>query len=164
MCVFQEEAAVLLSAHSQAVNIRHPEADALPDPSHSENSKTSASLSLSVTRSLCKSLTIFLLFFLLPLLLANLQLYFFAFTFEKSESWPDVGEEFTKEPFFPVSPDAEVSETAESPSNGPAPNLSNSPAQRQMVTPGNTPPTADEMVSPDSTTPGPDETVTTNGR
>ncbi|XP_035505297.2 inositol 1,4,5-triphosphate receptor associated 2 isoform X3 [Scophthalmus maximus] len=91
-----EEAAVLLSAHSQAVNIRHPEADALPDPSHSENN-------------------------------------------------------------------AEVSETAESPSNGPAPNLSNSPAQRQMVTPGNTPPTADEMVSPDSTTPGPDETVTTNG-
>ncbi|KAF0029553.1 hypothetical protein F2P81_018658 [Scophthalmus maximus] len=92
----QEEAAVLLSAHSQAVNIRHPEADALPDPSHSENN-------------------------------------------------------------------AEVSETAESPSNGPAPNLSNSPAQRQMITPGNTPPTADEMVSPDSTTPGPDETVTTNG-
>ncbi|XP_035531758.1 inositol 1,4,5-triphosphate receptor associated 2 isoform X5 [Morone saxatilis] len=33
----QEEAAVPLSAHSQAVNIRHPEADALPDLSHSEN-------------------------------------------------------------------------------------------------------------------------------
>ncbi|XP_067438555.1 inositol 1,4,5-triphosphate receptor associated 2 isoform X1 [Thunnus thynnus] len=33
----QEEAAVPLSAHSQAVSIRHPEADALPDPSHSEN-------------------------------------------------------------------------------------------------------------------------------
>ncbi|XP_040886284.1 inositol 1,4,5-triphosphate receptor associated 2 [Toxotes jaculatrix] len=33
----QEEAAVLLSAHSQAVSIRQPEADALPDPSHSEN-------------------------------------------------------------------------------------------------------------------------------
>ncbi|CAK6949764.1 inositol 1%2C4,5-triphosphate receptor associated 2 [Scomber scombrus] len=33
----QEEAAVPSSAHSQAVSIRHPEADALPDPSHSEN-------------------------------------------------------------------------------------------------------------------------------
>ncbi|XP_053271430.1 inositol 1,4,5-triphosphate receptor associated 2 [Pleuronectes platessa] len=33
----QEEAAVLLGAHSQAVSIRHPEADALPAPSHSEN-------------------------------------------------------------------------------------------------------------------------------
>ncbi|KAM3588146.1 uncharacterized protein V6R79_022627 [Siganus canaliculatus] len=33
----QEEAAVPLSAHSQAVSIRHPEADALADPSHSEN-------------------------------------------------------------------------------------------------------------------------------
>uniref|UniRef100_A0A3B4UIU5 Lymphoid-restricted membrane protein n=1 Tax=Seriola dumerili TaxID=41447 RepID=A0A3B4UIU5_SERDU len=33
----QEEGTVLLSAHSQAVSIRHPEADALPDPSHSEN-------------------------------------------------------------------------------------------------------------------------------
>lgn len=70
VCVcFQEEAAVLLSAHSQAVNIRHPEADALPDPSHSENSKTSASppLSLSVINSLWGSVTIFLfllLFFL----------------------------------------------------------------------------------------------------
>ncbi|XP_030006016.1 inositol 1,4,5-triphosphate receptor associated 2 isoform X3 [Sphaeramia orbicularis] len=36
----QEEAAVPLSAHSQAVSIRHPEADALPDPSHSENNST----------------------------------------------------------------------------------------------------------------------------
>ncbi|XP_029351337.1 inositol 1,4,5-triphosphate receptor associated 2 isoform X2 [Echeneis naucrates] len=33
----QKETAVLLSAHSQAVSIRHPEADALPDLSHSEN-------------------------------------------------------------------------------------------------------------------------------
>ncbi|XP_060886444.1 inositol 1,4,5-triphosphate receptor associated 2 isoform X6 [Labrus mixtus] len=33
----QEEAAVPLSAHSQAVSIRHPEADALSDLSHSEN-------------------------------------------------------------------------------------------------------------------------------
>ncbi|XP_042366917.1 inositol 1,4,5-triphosphate receptor associated 2 isoform X2 [Plectropomus leopardus] len=33
----QEEAAVPLSAHSQAVSITHPEADALPDLSHSEN-------------------------------------------------------------------------------------------------------------------------------
>ncbi|XP_062238995.1 inositol 1,4,5-triphosphate receptor associated 2 isoform X3 [Platichthys flesus] len=33
----QEEAAVLLGAHSQAVSIRHPEADALPAPSHTEN-------------------------------------------------------------------------------------------------------------------------------
>ncbi|XP_030295368.1 inositol 1,4,5-triphosphate receptor associated 2 isoform X4 [Sparus aurata] len=33
----QEEAAVPLSAHSQAVSFRHPEADALPDRSHSEN-------------------------------------------------------------------------------------------------------------------------------
>ncbi|XP_060933328.1 inositol 1,4,5-triphosphate receptor associated 2 [Limanda limanda] len=33
----QEEAAVLLGAHSQAVSIRQPEADALPAPSHSEN-------------------------------------------------------------------------------------------------------------------------------
>uniref|UniRef100_UPI0037E9540C inositol 1,4,5-triphosphate receptor associated 2 isoform X2 n=1 Tax=Semicossyphus pulcher TaxID=241346 RepID=UPI0037E9540C len=33
----QEEAAVPLSAHSQAVSIRHPEAVALPDLSHSEN-------------------------------------------------------------------------------------------------------------------------------
>ncbi|XP_026217762.1 lymphoid-restricted membrane protein isoform X2 [Anabas testudineus] len=33
----QEEAAVPLSTHAQAVSIRHPEADALPDPSHSEN-------------------------------------------------------------------------------------------------------------------------------
>ncbi|XP_008282698.1 inositol 1,4,5-triphosphate receptor associated 2 [Stegastes partitus] len=33
----QEEAAVPLSAHSQAVSIRQPEADALPDLSHSEN-------------------------------------------------------------------------------------------------------------------------------
>ncbi|XP_070709648.1 inositol 1,4,5-triphosphate receptor associated 2 [Pempheris klunzingeri] len=36
----QEEAAVPLSAHSQAVSIRHPEADALPDLSHSENNNT----------------------------------------------------------------------------------------------------------------------------
>ncbi|XP_070847707.1 inositol 1,4,5-triphosphate receptor associated 2 isoform X2 [Chaetodon trifascialis] len=35
----QEEAAVPVSAHSQAVSIRHPEADALPDLSHSENNK-----------------------------------------------------------------------------------------------------------------------------
>ncbi|KAM7366969.1 hypothetical protein PAMP_014899 [Pampus punctatissimus] len=33
----QEEAVVPLSTHSQAVSIRHPEADVLPDPSHSEN-------------------------------------------------------------------------------------------------------------------------------
>ncbi|XP_041820247.1 inositol 1,4,5-triphosphate receptor associated 2 [Chelmon rostratus] len=38
----QEEAAVPLSAHSQAVSIRHPEADALPDLSHSENNSTKA--------------------------------------------------------------------------------------------------------------------------
>lgn len=36
-----------LGTHSQAVSIRHPEGDALSDPSHSENnSKTSASLSV----------------------------------------------------------------------------------------------------------------------
>ncbi|XP_037837159.1 inositol 1,4,5-triphosphate receptor associated 2 isoform X2 [Kryptolebias marmoratus] len=33
----QEEAAVPASAHSQAVSVKHPEADALPDLSHSEN-------------------------------------------------------------------------------------------------------------------------------
>ncbi|XP_059181531.1 inositol 1,4,5-triphosphate receptor associated 2 isoform X2 [Centropristis striata] len=38
----QEEAAVPLSAHSQAVSIRHPEADALPDLSHSENNNAEA--------------------------------------------------------------------------------------------------------------------------
>ncbi|XP_076577895.1 inositol 1,4,5-triphosphate receptor associated 2 isoform X2 [Chaetodon auriga] len=38
----QEEAAVPVSAHSQAVSIRHPEADALPDLSHSENNNTEA--------------------------------------------------------------------------------------------------------------------------
>ncbi|GAA6228187.1 lymphoid-restricted membrane protein isoform X2 [Lates japonicus] len=86
----QEEAAVLLSAHSQAVSIRHPEADALPDLSHSENN-------------------------------------------------------------------AEVSETAGSPSDGPAQHLSSSPEQDQ--TPGNTAPMAAEMVSPDSTSPGPDENI-----
>ncbi|XP_069376461.1 inositol 1,4,5-triphosphate receptor associated 2 isoform X2 [Paralichthys olivaceus] len=90
----QEEAAVLLSAHSQAVSIRHPEADALPAPSHSENN-------------------------------------------------------------------ADVSEAAESPSDGQAQNVSSSPEQDQTATPGQTPPTAAEMVSPDSTSPGP-ETVTTN--
>ncbi|XP_055367580.1 inositol 1,4,5-triphosphate receptor associated 2 isoform X3 [Betta splendens] len=35
----QEEAAVPLSTHSQAVSVRHPEANALPDPSYSENNK-----------------------------------------------------------------------------------------------------------------------------
>ncbi|XP_047431203.1 inositol 1,4,5-triphosphate receptor associated 2 isoform X3 [Mugil cephalus] len=35
---FQEEAAVPLSAHVQAASVRHPEADAFPDLSHSENS------------------------------------------------------------------------------------------------------------------------------
>ncbi|XP_035851762.1 inositol 1,4,5-triphosphate receptor associated 2 isoform X2 [Sander lucioperca] len=38
----QEEAAVPLSAHSQAVSIRHPEADALPDLSHPENNNAEA--------------------------------------------------------------------------------------------------------------------------
>ncbi|KAM9334620.1 inositol 1,4,5-triphosphate receptor associated 2 [Symphorus nematophorus] len=38
----QEEAAEPLSTHSQAVSIRHPEADALPDLSHSENNNTDA--------------------------------------------------------------------------------------------------------------------------
>lgn len=90
----QEEAAVPLSAHSQAVNIRHPEADALPDLSHSENNT-----------------------------------------------------------------DAEVLQTAESHSCGPAQNLSNSPEQDQTVTLSNTPPTAAEMVPSSGTSPRPDETV-----
>ncbi|XP_058480313.1 inositol 1,4,5-triphosphate receptor associated 2 isoform X1 [Solea solea] len=37
----QEKAAALLSAHSQAVSFRHPEAEALPDPSHSEKNASS---------------------------------------------------------------------------------------------------------------------------
>ncbi|KAG7215933.1 hypothetical protein INR49_031529 [Caranx melampygus] len=48
----QEEAAVLLSAHSQAVNIRHPEADALSDPSHSENNVSAESHSDGPVQSL----------------------------------------------------------------------------------------------------------------
>lgn len=68
---FQEEAAVRLSAHSQAVSIRHPEADALPDRSHSENnSKISTSLSLSsslsVVHPLCGSHAPFLFHFFCP--------------------------------------------------------------------------------------------------
>ncbi|XP_063761368.1 inositol 1,4,5-triphosphate receptor associated 2 isoform X2 [Eleginops maclovinus] len=38
----QEQEAVPLSAHSQAVGIRNPEADALPDPSHSKNNNAEA--------------------------------------------------------------------------------------------------------------------------
>lgn len=85
--VFQEEAAVPLSTHSQAVSIRHPEADALPDPSHSENhSKTSASLSLFNSLSMWITLSFCFAFFSpycqLVALLCVLQL-------PKSESFPD---------------------------------------------------------------------------
>ncbi|XP_032360832.1 inositol 1,4,5-triphosphate receptor associated 2 isoform X1 [Etheostoma spectabile] len=56
----QEEAAVPLSAHSQAVSIRHPEADALPDLSHPENNnaealETAESSSCGPTESLSNS-------------------------------------------------------------------------------------------------------------
>ncbi|TMS02567.1 Lymphoid-restricted membrane protein [Larimichthys crocea] len=47
----QEEAAVPLSAHSQAVNIRHPEADALPDLSHSENNTDAEALETAESHS-----------------------------------------------------------------------------------------------------------------
>ncbi|XP_070784987.1 inositol 1,4,5-triphosphate receptor associated 2 [Enoplosus armatus] len=40
----QEKAAVPLSTHSQAVSIRHPEADALPDLSHTENNTDTEAL------------------------------------------------------------------------------------------------------------------------
>ncbi len=60
VCVcFQEEAALPLSTHSQAVSIRHPEADALPELSHSENnSKIAASLSL------CNSFSMWIMYHL----------------------------------------------------------------------------------------------------
>ncbi|XP_071358081.1 inositol 1,4,5-triphosphate receptor associated 2 isoform X2 [Trachinotus anak] len=51
----QEEAAVLLSTHSQAVSIRHPEADALPDPSHSENNAPAESHSNGPAQNLSNS-------------------------------------------------------------------------------------------------------------
>ncbi|XP_068442194.1 inositol 1,4,5-triphosphate receptor associated 2 isoform X2 [Clinocottus analis] len=53
----QHEAAVPLSTHSQAVSIRHPEADALPDLLHSENNAlgTAESPSCGQTQNLSNS-------------------------------------------------------------------------------------------------------------
>ncbi|XP_034018980.1 lymphoid-restricted membrane protein isoform X2 [Thalassophryne amazonica] len=56
----EEEAVVPLSAHSQAVNVGHTEADVLPDPSHSENNsadlnKTSQSCPGSPSQSVSRS-------------------------------------------------------------------------------------------------------------
>ena len=90
LSLFQEEPAVLLIAHTHANSIRHPEADALLDPSHSENSKTSASLSLSlsVIRSLCGSLTICLFLCFLPLNVSLSTALLFAITVKRvSHLW-----------------------------------------------------------------------------
>ncbi|XP_034381744.1 lymphoid-restricted membrane protein [Cyclopterus lumpus] len=56
-CQSLQEAAVPLSTHSQAVRIRHPEADALPDLLHSENNAlgTAESPSCGQTQNLSKS-------------------------------------------------------------------------------------------------------------
>ncbi|XP_030575883.1 inositol 1,4,5-triphosphate receptor associated 2 isoform X2 [Archocentrus centrarchus] len=91
----QEEAVVTLSTHSKAVSIKQPEADALPDLSHSENNTG-----------------------------------------------------------------AEVCESGQSDSCGPAQTLRNPPDQDQTVAPVDTPPTATDIVSPNSTSPGSEETIT----
>ncbi|XP_056280356.1 inositol 1,4,5-triphosphate receptor associated 2 isoform X4 [Pseudoliparis swirei] len=54
-CTEPEEPAVPLSTHSQAVSIRQPEADALSDILHSENSGTPESPSCGQTQNLSKS-------------------------------------------------------------------------------------------------------------
>ncbi|XP_044042071.1 inositol 1,4,5-triphosphate receptor associated 2 isoform X3 [Siniperca chuatsi] len=51
----QEEAAVPLSTHSQADSIKHPEADALPDLSHSENNTDAESHSCGPNQNLSNS-------------------------------------------------------------------------------------------------------------